>query len=157
MLIITKINRPWPKSNQFWRSSGYISMTNSSPFHPCILRKMPRNCKFDLSTNGRTGGRTDRRTTFTPFNFVEAWGMKTTLHKDSEICITRKYFDIYVIYTHYIYNEALLFFQYKIWQGVICSPCHHQTIDLETSAFKPMCNPENIYLYPISFQQHGIA
>ena len=27
-----KINRPWPKPNQFWRWSGYISMQNFRPF-----------------------------------------------------------------------------------------------------------------------------
>ena len=41
-------NRPWPKSNQFWRWSGYISMSNFRAFLPCVLQKMPRNHNFDL-------------------------------------------------------------------------------------------------------------
>ena len=36
----------WPKSNQFWRWSGYISMSKYGPFFPCVLQKMPRNHKF---------------------------------------------------------------------------------------------------------------
>ena len=41
-------NRPWPKSNQFWRWSGYISMSNFRAFLPCVLQKMPGNHNFDL-------------------------------------------------------------------------------------------------------------
>ena len=43
-----KFNRPWQKSNQFSRWSGYISMANFSQLLPCNLKKMPGNCKFDL-------------------------------------------------------------------------------------------------------------
>ena len=42
-----KINRPWPKSNQFWSWSGYISMPNFWPLLPQVLKVMPRNPKFD--------------------------------------------------------------------------------------------------------------
>ena len=31
---IRKINRPWPKTNQFWRWSGYINMPNFRSFFP---------------------------------------------------------------------------------------------------------------------------
>ena len=34
--LISKINRLWPKSNQFWRRSRYISMPNSRPFLPHV-------------------------------------------------------------------------------------------------------------------------
>ena len=44
---ITKINRLWPKTNQFWRWSRYISMQNFRLFPPCILQEMPGNPKFD--------------------------------------------------------------------------------------------------------------
>ena len=30
-----KINKAWPKSNQFWRCLGYISMPNPRPLLPC--------------------------------------------------------------------------------------------------------------------------
>ena len=38
-----KINRPWPKSNKFWRWSGYIAIPNFRPFLVCILKKISRN------------------------------------------------------------------------------------------------------------------
>ena len=38
-----KINRLWPKSNQFWRWSGYNSTPNFRSFLPCILKKMSGN------------------------------------------------------------------------------------------------------------------
>ena len=40
-----KMSRLCPKSNQFWKWSGYIS---KSSFRPCILQRMPGNAKFDL-------------------------------------------------------------------------------------------------------------
>ena len=46
-----KINRPWPKSNQFWRCSGYISMQNCRPLLPCVLQEMPGN--LSVWTNGQ--------------------------------------------------------------------------------------------------------
>ena len=46
--IMRKINGARPKSYQFWRWSGYISMQNSWPFSPCVLREMSGNPKFDL-------------------------------------------------------------------------------------------------------------
>ena len=45
---ITKVNRPWPRTNQLWRWSRYISMQNFRPFPPCVLQDMPVNSKFDL-------------------------------------------------------------------------------------------------------------
>ena len=42
-----KINRPWPRTNQFWRWSRYISMQNFRPFPPCVLQEIPGNPKFD--------------------------------------------------------------------------------------------------------------
>ena len=42
-----KINRPWPRTNHFWRWSGYISVLNFRPFPPCVLQEMPGNPKFD--------------------------------------------------------------------------------------------------------------
>ena len=45
---IMKTNRPWPKSNQFWRWSGYINMPNYRPFLLCVLQIMFGNPKFDL-------------------------------------------------------------------------------------------------------------
>ena len=42
-----KINRLSLWTNQYWRWSGYISMQNFRPFHPCILQEMPGNHKFD--------------------------------------------------------------------------------------------------------------
>ena len=36
----SKINIPWPKSNQSWRWSGYISMPNIRQLLPCILQTM---------------------------------------------------------------------------------------------------------------------
>ena len=45
---ITKINKPWPRTYQFWRWSRYISMQNFRPFPLCILQEMPGNPKFDL-------------------------------------------------------------------------------------------------------------
>ena len=44
---ITKINRPCPRTNQFWRWSRYISVQNFRPFPPCVLKEMPGNPKFD--------------------------------------------------------------------------------------------------------------
>ena len=46
---ITKTNRLWPRTNQFWRWSRYISMHNFRPFLRCVLQEMPRNPKFDPS------------------------------------------------------------------------------------------------------------
>ena len=43
---ITKINRPWPWTNQFWRWSRYISVQNFRPFPSCVLRQMPGNPKI---------------------------------------------------------------------------------------------------------------
>ena len=51
-----KINRPWPKSNHFWRWSGYISMQK---FPPCILWEMRRNLSW--RTNRRTNRGKDRQ------------------------------------------------------------------------------------------------
>ena len=50
-----KINRARPKSNQCWRWSGYISMQDFRPFHPCILQEMPGNLC------GRTGEQAEQR------------------------------------------------------------------------------------------------
>ena len=44
---MTKVYRPWPRTNQFWRWSRYISMQNFRPFPPCVLQDMPGNPKFD--------------------------------------------------------------------------------------------------------------
>ena len=44
---ITKINRPWPWTNQLWRWSRYIIVQNFRPFPPCVLRQMPGNPQFD--------------------------------------------------------------------------------------------------------------
>ena len=38
---MTKVNRPWPRTNQFWRWSRYISMQNFRPFPLCVLQEMP--------------------------------------------------------------------------------------------------------------------
>ena len=35
--------RPWPKFNQLWRWSGWISMPNFRPFLSCVFQKMPGN------------------------------------------------------------------------------------------------------------------
>ena len=35
------------KSNQFCRWSDYINIQNSRLFPPCVLREIPRNCKFN--------------------------------------------------------------------------------------------------------------
>ena len=43
-----KIYRRWPKSNQFWRWSGYINMPNIRPLFLCVLKKMLRNRKINL-------------------------------------------------------------------------------------------------------------
>ena len=45
---ITKINRPWPWTNQLWKWSRYIIVQNFRPFPLCVLRQMPGNPKFDL-------------------------------------------------------------------------------------------------------------
>ena len=42
-----KMTRPWPKSNQFRRCSGYISIPNSRLFLSRILVRMYGNPKFD--------------------------------------------------------------------------------------------------------------
>ena len=42
-----KINRLWPRTNQFRRWSRYISMQNFRPFPLCVLWEMPGNPKFD--------------------------------------------------------------------------------------------------------------
>ena len=55
-----KITRPWPKSNQFWSWSAYISMLNFRLSPPCVLRLMPRN--LFGRTDGQTDGRTCRKT-----------------------------------------------------------------------------------------------
>ena len=39
--------KQWPKSNQFWRWSGYISRQNFRLFPSCVLREIPENRKFD--------------------------------------------------------------------------------------------------------------
>ena len=44
---IRKIDRPWPRTNQFWKWSRYISVQNFRSFPPCILWEMPGNPKFD--------------------------------------------------------------------------------------------------------------
>ena len=44
---ITKINRLWPRTYQFWRWSRYISVQNVRPVSPCVLWEMPWNPKFD--------------------------------------------------------------------------------------------------------------
>ena len=66
-----KINRRWPKSNQFfWRWSGYISMSNFRPFKVTRgdSQKLRSGMSFMvLSTDGQTDGRTDGRT-------VGSWG-----------------------------------------------------------------------------------
>ena len=36
---LSKINRQWAKSNQFWRRPGFISILNLKPFAPCALQK----------------------------------------------------------------------------------------------------------------------
>ena len=41
-----KINRPWPKCNQFSSWSKYISLPNFRLLLPCILKKTPRNPEF---------------------------------------------------------------------------------------------------------------
>ena len=45
---IGKIYRLWPKSNQFWRWSGYISKPNFRPFLQGILLRMHVTPKFGL-------------------------------------------------------------------------------------------------------------
>ena len=42
-LRMSKINRPWPKSNHPWRWWGYISMSSFRPPFPCVLLKIPGN------------------------------------------------------------------------------------------------------------------
>ena len=44
---ITKINRLWPWTDQFWRWSRYTSVQNFRPFPPCVHQEMPGNPKFD--------------------------------------------------------------------------------------------------------------
>ena len=44
---ITKINKPWPRANQFCTWSRYISIQNFRPFPPCVVQIMPGNPKFD--------------------------------------------------------------------------------------------------------------
>ena len=53
--IMRKINRARPKSNQCWGWSGYISMQDFRPFHPCIFQEMPGNL------SGRTGEQAEKR------------------------------------------------------------------------------------------------
>ena len=55
---IRKINRPWPKCNQFWRWSGYISMPNFRPFLPWVFQEMPRNF---FGMDGWTDRLTDKK------------------------------------------------------------------------------------------------
>ena len=50
---MSKINRPWPKSNQFCTWPAYITIPNRRPLCLCILQKMPANPKW-------TDGQTDR-------------------------------------------------------------------------------------------------
>ena len=38
-----KINRPWPKSNQFWKWSGYITKLNFRPLRVTAIRSQVRN------------------------------------------------------------------------------------------------------------------
>ena len=54
-----KINRPWSKSNQFWRWSRYISMQKFSPLLPCVLKKMPRNLELTSQNGAKTKKSTD--------------------------------------------------------------------------------------------------
>ena len=49
-----KINRPWLKSNQFWRWSGYISMPNLRPFLQCVLKKMQRKQLLEICRHRQT-------------------------------------------------------------------------------------------------------
>ena len=53
----------WPKSNQFWRWSGYVSMQNFRLFPPCVLREMPGNLlgRTDGQTDGQTDGHAVKR------------------------------------------------------------------------------------------------
>ena len=48
---ITKINRPWPRTNQFRRWSRYMSVQNLRPYPPCVLQEMSGNPKFDPCQN----------------------------------------------------------------------------------------------------------
>ena len=41
------INRPWPKSIQYWSWSGYMSMPNFRIVLTCVIQKMPRNPIYD--------------------------------------------------------------------------------------------------------------
>ena len=52
-----KLNRPWPKSNQFWRWSGYISMQNFRAFLPYIFWEMLRypSRQTGRQTDGQMG------------------------------------------------------------------------------------------------------
>ena len=43
-----EINRPCPKCKQLKMQPGYICMSNSKSFLPCILKKFVKNPKFDL-------------------------------------------------------------------------------------------------------------
>ena len=48
-----KINRIWPKCNQFQRWSGYITMLNFRPFLPCVLKKIPKNPNLTCFTKSK--------------------------------------------------------------------------------------------------------
>ena len=63
-----KMNRPWPRSSQFWRWSGYSRMPNFKPFFQYVLKKMSGNlsARTDADSTVPRGvwdGRRDGRTT----------------------------------------------------------------------------------------------
>ena len=64
---VTKVRRPWQKSNQFWRWSACINIPDFMPFFPRILQKMPGKYTFD------------------PFQQVKI-APKSTDHKDTSAC-----------------------------------------------------------------------
>ena len=65
---IMKINRQWPKSNQFW-ISGYTSIPNSLPSLPYVRHKMPGKPKFQPFRYDKVAHKveksTDQNTEFT--------------------------------------------------------------------------------------------
>ena len=78
--IIRKINRARPKSDQFWRWSGYISMQSFRPFPPCVLQEMLGNL------SRRTNGWTD-----TPKKMVMFGQMDQRIH----VQVERGYFRLW--------------------------------------------------------------
>ena len=48
---ISKVNKPWPKSNQLWRWLEYTRMPNLKPFLSCFLKIISGNLSYKQTAN----------------------------------------------------------------------------------------------------------